>query len=69
MGSFGPFGKGILFCLRGRHSTERYLLGLCGGSKEQMWRLMMYERRRAPGISRREAVRRAIESYRRDHSR
>lgn len=59
--------RGIRYCLRGRGRSERYLLGLCGGSKEQVWRLVMYERRRAPGISRREAVQRAIESYQRDN--
>ncbi len=48
---------------------EAYLLRVCGGSKEQVWRLVMYERRRSPGISRAEAVERAIESYQRDHSR
>lgn len=61
--------RGIVYCLRSRPSAECYLLGLCGGSKEQVWRLIMYERRRCPGISRHEAVQRAIESYQRDRAR
>lgn len=48
---------------------ERRLLVMCNGNKEQVWRLIMYERRRKPGITREEAVRHAIESWRRDQER
>jgi len=46
--------------------AERRLLMMCGGNKEQVWRLMMYERRRIPGISREEAARLALQSWQRD---
>src|SRR5574337_641030 len=58
--------KGIV-CFGPVREAERRLLVLCGGNKEQVWRLIMYERRRSPGISRAEAACRALESHRRDN--
>ena len=46
---------------------ERQLQRLCSGDEGQAARLMEYEMGRAPGISRKEAATRAIESWRRDN--
>lgn len=48
---------------------ERRLLVKCNGDREQVWRLMMYERRRCPGIGREDAAQRAVERWFRDYGR
>lgn len=47
---------------------ERKLRLICGGDKAQVMRLIKYELRRVPGITRREAALRALQSYRRDNN-
>jgi hypothetical protein len=76
-----PFAIGIIaivlvlyyFASRGDSAIEEHaesgeeeLLQLCLGNREQAARLVSLEEQRAPGIERREAVRRAVRSLRRD---
>ena len=51
-----------------RNSPKQVLLHLCLGDREQVKRLIALERSRQPGISRREAIVRAIESLQRDNA-
>jgi hypothetical protein len=51
-----------------RNSPRDVLLHMCLGDKSQAKRLIALERSRSPGISRREATVRAIDSLRRDSS-
>lgn len=48
-------------------SVEAQLLRICHGNEAQAERLIQGELTRAPGISRAEAVARAVERYRRDN--
>lgn len=48
-------------------ASEEALLRACHGDREQMDRLVMREADRAPGITRAQAIRRALEAYRRDN--
>ena len=50
------------------NSPMEVLLHLCLGDRRQVKRLIALERSRSPGISRREAIDRAIESLRRDNA-
>jgi hypothetical protein len=47
--------------------AEAQLRGICLGNAGQVERLIAGEMTRAPGISRAEAARRAVERYRRDN--
>lgn len=47
---------------------ELRLQVVCGGDKAQVTRLIKYELRHVPGITRREAALRALQSYRRDNT-
>jgi hypothetical protein len=49
-------------------APERQLERICRGDIAQASRLIAYELRRAPEISRQEAAIRAVESHRRDNS-
>lgn len=49
------------------NSPEQVLLHMCLGDRGQVKRLIAFERSRDPGISRREAIVRAIESLHRDN--
>ncbi len=57
----------LLLCSKAKGSHERRLLMICRGDRDQMESLIAYEMRRKPGISRAEAAKRAVESYRRDN--
>lgn len=46
--------------------AEARLLRICGGDVEQMNRLIAYEKKRVPILSRRDACLSAIERYKRD---
>jgi hypothetical protein len=50
------------------NSPMEVLLHMCLGDRRQVKRLIAFERSRSPGISRREAIARAIESLRRDNA-
>jgi hypothetical protein len=50
-----------------RHVAEKELYRICLGNKAQAERLIESEMTRAPGVTRAEAARRAIERYRRDN--
>lgn len=50
------------------NSPMEVLLHMCLGDRRQVKRLIALERSRSPGISRREAIARAIESLRRDNA-
>jgi hypothetical protein len=50
------------------NSPMEVLLRMCLGDRRQVKRLIALERSRSPGISRREAIARAIESLRRDNA-
>jgi hypothetical protein len=50
-----------------RHAAEKELLQICLGNEGQAERLIEGEMNRAPGLSRDEAARRAVERYRRDN--
>ena len=53
---------------RGRkHAAEKELRRICLGDERQAERLLESEMTRAPGMSRAEAARRAVERYRRDN--
>ena len=53
---------------RGRkHAAEKQLRRICLGDERQVERLLQSEMTRAPGMSRAEAARRAVERYRRDN--
>ena len=53
---------------RGRkYAAEKELRRICLGDERQTERLLESEMTRAPGISRAEAARRAVERYRRDN--
>lgn len=53
---------------RGRgHAAEKQLRRICLGNEQQAERLIEGEMARAPGISRADAARRAVERYRRDN--
>jgi hypothetical protein len=61
-GSYSPAG------LDGVPKNElRTLKNICRGDADRMYRLVEYEKNRNPGISNKEAVRRAISSYSRDN--
>jgi hypothetical protein len=51
----------------GSRGAEAQLRSICLGNAQQAERLIDGEMKRAPGISRTEAARRAIERYRRDN--
>jgi hypothetical protein len=48
-------------------TPEEILLRACRGNRESMDRLVAREADRAPGITRAEATRRALDEYRRDN--
>lgn len=48
-------------------SAEDVLLKACRGDREQMKRLVTREADRAPGITRDEAIERALDAYQRDN--
>ena len=50
-----------------RYAAEKELRRICLGDERQTERLLESEMTRAPGISRAEAARRAVERYRRDN--
>jgi hypothetical protein len=50
-----------------RHAPEKELRRICLGDERQAERLLESEMTRAPGLSRAEAARRAVERYRRDN--
>jgi hypothetical protein len=50
-----------------RYLPEKELRRICLGDERQAQRLLESEMSRAPGISRAEAARRAVERYRRDN--
>jgi hypothetical protein len=50
-----------------RYSAEKELRRICLGDERQAERLLESEMTRAPGMSRAEAARRAVERYRRDN--
>jgi hypothetical protein len=52
---------------RRRFAAEKELRRICLGDERQAERLLASEMTRAPGVSRAEAARRAVERYRRDN--
>jgi hypothetical protein len=50
-----------------RHAAEKELRRICLGNERQVDRLIEGEMTRAPGLSRAEAARRAVERYQRDN--
>jgi hypothetical protein len=50
-----------------RHAAEKKLRRICLGNERQAERLIEWEMTRAPGLSRAEAARRAVERYQRDN--
>lgn len=53
--------------VRDRRSPERDLQRACWGNGAQASRLIEYELQRTPGISRKEAASRALQSHKRDN--
>jgi hypothetical protein len=58
----------LWFSHRGsRHAAEKELRRICLGNTQQVERLIDSELTRAPGMSRAQAARRAVDRYRRDN--
>ena len=52
---------------RWRSAEEKTLLLVCRGDPEQMERLIAFEEKRRPGMSRKQAARAALDRYKHDH--